>query len=294
MKLEEHNNTSFSLENYEQLLELAKKRFPIITFEEIADQDSFCIWRHDVDFSLDLALKLAQIDARHGVTSTFFVNIHSDTYNALSPTGRSSIKGIIEMGHLVGLHIDASWYGGIRDEQHLEQILGDEAKQIEIATGVVPSAFSFHNPTSEFSKFSNEKYGGLLNCYGTQFFQEIRYCSDSNGYWRFESIFDVLMNEKTKRVQVLTHAEWWSDLQGQPRERLIRALVSDAINHVVRYDSALDYFGRENQSEYKPSLDKLQDTSSQLFVISTLLSAYLHQTEQEPFSLKSPGLYEKS
>lgn len=274
------NSGDFSLDSYEQLLLLAKKKFTMITFEEIKDQDHFCIWRHDVDFSLELAHELAQIDARQDVKSTFFINLHSDTYNALSPTGRVTMNDLIQMGHFVGLHIDASWYGGIDDEKHLEKILNEEMRQLESAVGIVPKAFSFHNPTSELSRFNNEQYSGLLNCYASQFFKEIKYCSDSNGYWRFESIFDVLSDEDTKKVQVLTHPEWWSELQGKPRERLIRALVSDAIKHVVRYDAALDFYGRENQSKYKSAIANLNDTSSELFVISTFLSAYLHQPEQ--------------
>ena len=39
--------------------------------------------------------------------------------------------------------------------------------------------------------------------------EKFKYCSDSNGYWRFES-FEELINDTTiKKLYVLTHPVWW-------------------------------------------------------------------------------------
>jgi hypothetical protein len=77
--------------------------------------------------------------------------------------------------------------------------------------GIRPVAFSFHNPLAAHLDCDADVYGGLVNCYSKRFKQEVAYGSDSNGYWRFWRIFDVLYEKKDARLQVLTHPGWWKD-----------------------------------------------------------------------------------
>lgn len=267
-------NNEFTLKKYGSLLKLAVDKYSVISYDDIENHDYFCIWRHDIDFSLESALRIAQVDFSYNVSSTFFVNLHADCYNALSPSGKLLLSEIAGLGHGIGLHVDASWYGGISTDSQLEQILKEEAESLSKAVGIWPKVFSFHNPSGQMTRFTNSVYGGMINCYSATFFHDIAYCSDSNGYWRYEPMDEVLCNVETRKVQILTHPEWWCDTSLQPRERLIKVLVSDAVRHLQRYDNGLKMYDRDNQSEHKIAIDNLNNLSSDEFDVLTVLSAY--------------------
>ena len=50
------------------------------------------------------------------------------------------------------------------------------------------TAFSFHNPQKTDYNYENFLYEGLVNCYSKKFKDDLPYCSDSNGYWRFRRL----------------------------------------------------------------------------------------------------------
>ena len=63
----------FTIKNYERLLALAKNRFQFVNFYSDFDK-SECqiILRHDVDFSPYDAVKVAELEAKLNIYSTFF------------------------------------------------------------------------------------------------------------------------------------------------------------------------------------------------------------------------------
>src|SRR2546428_703298 len=66
--------------------------------------------RHDVDFSLAYALKMAAAEQAMGVRSTYFILLYNDYYNPLAPGGRRLVEQVAAMGHEIGLHWDSSIY----------------------------------------------------------------------------------------------------------------------------------------------------------------------------------------
>jgi hypothetical protein len=66
----------------------------------------FIILRHDVDLSLSYALKLAKLEAAHGLRVIYFVLLHTDLYNAMSESGTKALHQISDMGHKIVRHID--------------------------------------------------------------------------------------------------------------------------------------------------------------------------------------------
>ena len=60
--------------------------------------------RHDVDLSLDAALRLAEVEAEAGVTATYFLMTESVFYNLASSEGATAIARLRELGHRIGLH----------------------------------------------------------------------------------------------------------------------------------------------------------------------------------------------
>ena len=75
----------FSYNEYKNIINLVRKHIPIIDFSEVTkDIKKFCVLRHDIEFSIDRAYKLAKIENELGVTSTYTVQLRNNTYNALS------------------------------------------------------------------------------------------------------------------------------------------------------------------------------------------------------------------
>ena len=80
---EKYHFDDFTLENYRRLIRLAKEK----GFQFILHKDEFVperkdiIWRHDVEFEPDIALKMAQIEHEEGVVATYFFQLHSPYYN---------------------------------------------------------------------------------------------------------------------------------------------------------------------------------------------------------------------
>ena len=235
----------FTVEHYRELLRLAQVNYQFVSYENIPFGERFILWRHDCDFSLNRAFKLAEIEAQEGVASTFFVNPHSEFYNLLEKTQSEIISSILDLGHSVGLHFDADFHG-ITSEVELEGHIAYEASILVRYFGVKPVAFSFHNPNEALLTYDCETYGGLLNCYSGKFREQIPYCSDSNGYWRFRRLRDVLAKGVDPCLQVLTHPAWWQDRSMLPMERIDRSIKGRAEAVRAEYINILHKVGRKN------------------------------------------------
>ena len=57
-------------------------------------KDRVVILRHDIDYSLDKAVALAELERELGVSSTYFVLLTSEFYNLLSKDNLSKISKI--------------------------------------------------------------------------------------------------------------------------------------------------------------------------------------------------------
>lgn len=252
-KILENDLNSFSIENYSNLIKLYKKKYTFAIFHKIPWQQKFVLWRHDCDFSLNRAFKLAQIESRHKIQATYFINIHCEFYNVYEKSQYNLIMKILEMGHQIGIHLDLDFYS-IKDEQQLNKALKKECEIFISLFGFIPKVFSFHNPTSVKSNFDKMKYAGLINCYAKKILKKIHYCSDSNGYWRFNNPADLLKNPSIKYIQILTHPVWWQDNALAPRDRVFRSIFTRARNYIDKYDHDLIQFERKNNSGFNDVL----------------------------------------
>lgn len=241
-------NQDFTVEQYRELLSIAKRSYQFISYDKISFEQRFILWRHDVDYSMNRSLRLAELEYEEGIRSTFFVNPHCEFYNLLEKGQNKILRRIIELGHSVGLHFDAEYYG-VKSETELDSLIELESKYLQEWIGTQIKVFSFHNPTPFLLSCEKETYGGLINCYSNFFKSSISYCSDSNGYWRFRRIKDVLEAASDSFLQVLTHPGWWQEKPMTPRERIFRCVDSRASFVMRSYDDALMTHGRSNLGE---------------------------------------------
>lgn len=97
---------NLTYDEYEGLLQKVLRRWkPILYYEWQTEQDCI-LWRHDIDYSPLKALSLAEIEAKYGLKSTFFLLLRSPYYNALDRRTVGIVKRILSLGHDVGLHVD--------------------------------------------------------------------------------------------------------------------------------------------------------------------------------------------
>ena len=159
-------------------------------------------------------------------------------------TCATAISNIIKNGHEVGLHFDCSFYN-ISNEEELINKLHFEKDILEGVFGLQVSSFSFHNPTEDILKYNKDQYAGMFNTYGLGF-KKLRYCSDSNGYWRHKSIKDALLEDDSLPIQILTHPEWWNDSVMSPKERVWKCIDDNTEKVKDWYNQELISYNREN------------------------------------------------
>jgi hypothetical protein len=205
------------------------------------------LWRHDVDFSVHRAARLAAIEAEEGVVATYFLNPRSIFYHLGEPTIVALVKSILAAGHQVGLHFDASAYDiDLWTPATLETALARERHLVEAILDQPVQAVSWHNPDlSNLLEFDADEIGGLINAYGVSLRDAYVYASDSNGYWRFTPMREVIAAGHC-RLHLLTHPEWWPPEPLSPAARVERCVRGRARATLAEYDEFLRRAGRHN------------------------------------------------
>lgn len=196
----------FSLAHYKECIELARDKGYTIkpvkdydenktvwgyvgteTIENLRKKQKVILMRHDIDFSLEYAYELANFEYDLGVKSSYYVYLHSPTYNALSPKSMGMIKAMKGMGHEIGAHID-SRYSLSCESNIISDIIDQELY-----------SYSQHLP----GLTKKQDYQGLLNSNDLDF----KYISDSGRYWREGCMCNWI--DKKDKLHILLHPEWW-------------------------------------------------------------------------------------
>lgn len=228
----------FTETEYSNLLDLAKSKFTFCDFTNYNIKDNFIIWRHDVDISMHRALSLARIEQKKNIISNYFILLHSEFYNLLEKEILHKVIEISNLGHFISLHFDSSFYN-ISNKEQLEDALNFERTILENLIKRKIYSFSFHNPSKIDLDFNESSYSGLINTYSDIFKNEIPYCSDSNGYWRFRRLKDVLLDSQIVKLQVLTHPEWWNTDVMSPLQKVKYSIEGRAKSNLKNYEQLL-------------------------------------------------------
>ena len=239
----------FTETEYRSLLMLAKKNWRFVPFRESMQQGKICLWRHDIDLSVHRAARLAHLEADEGLRATYFVLPHSTFYNILEREVRDLLRTIAHLGHDVGLHFDARFYDIDRLEpEGVKQKIAFEKAMLETAIDVPIVAVSYHDGDQipPELKLQDDHLVGLVNAHSRYIRERFGYCSDSNGYWRYRRLRDVLEANEDERLHVLTHPGWWVPEAMSPRDRISRCIDGRVIKQHRTYDIALEKIGRIN------------------------------------------------
>lgn len=245
MKSLKYNFEDFTESHYKLLLKTAKKNY---VFEKFGNKSKkqHIILRHDVDLSVHRSLALAKIEKKFNVISTYFFRLRSEFYNIFEKSILSRIKEIMNLGHEIGLHFDLSFYEN-KTRNEIINNLKWEKKILSELLDIEISVFSFHNPDmGNALSIQDYRFGGMINTYGKKFQKSYHYISDSNGYWRYLRLYDLLEKANKKQIQILIHPEWWQKTAMPPRNRVIRCVEERSKRTLETYDAILKKSKREN------------------------------------------------
>jgi len=208
---------SFDLGHYGELLDAARAGGYRWAGFDTEPRDGDLLLRHDVDLSLDAALRMAELEAEAGAQATYFLMTQSVFYNLESPEGERALERLRELGHRVGLH---AVYPHARLDGRFDPVV------------------AWHNPDPQYMR---EPIEAAINVMEEPWFSPETYRSDSNQHWRSGCPHDGLRTGEFLWLQLLTHPEIWAypgKTMGQTmrvmldveRERRLEQLVADRID----------------------------------------------------------------
>ena len=175
----------FTLDHYRELLEAARSGGYRYAHFDRPPREGDLLLRHDVDLSLDAALRLAEVEAGEGATATYFLMTESVFYNLASREGAAAVTRLRELGHRVGLH---AIYPNARIDERFDRVV------------------AWHNPEPNYM---SAPLDGAVNAMQEGFFAPPTYRSDSNQRWRFGCPHEELRAGAFAWLQLLTHPEIW-------------------------------------------------------------------------------------
>ena len=225
----------FSLDSYKDMIGLLKAHgYEICNYHTWNSTKRCAILRHDIDYSVEKSLELAQLEASLGVQSTYFVLLTSDFYNVASAKNLKILQEMHRLGHDIGLHFDEKSYAETTVEDTVERIVREKTILSDIL-GTPVSCVSMHRP-SKATLEANLKIPGMVNSYGEIFFHDFKYLSDSRRHWR-EPVLDIIRSELYDRLHILTHAFWY-----QENDESIHTTVKEFLLSALpqRYDQLRD------------------------------------------------------
>jgi hypothetical protein len=185
--------------------------------------------RHDIDYDPRFVAPISRMEAERGIRATYFFQRDSRFYGADDPTTQAAIKQVLDDGHWLGLHFDATEIASdaeviarvgaactLQELRYAGQAAREDARRI--------TAVSFHMPT-------RRPVGHLslpdrrVNAYAPVFFASFGYVSDSNQHWRGTDLLDVLTRRCHPALQLLTHPIWWRE-SFMPASRILNELAA--------------------------------------------------------------------
>ena len=199
----------FDFDHYRELLDAARAGGYRFAFFDREPREGDLLLRHDVDLSLDAALRLAELEAEAGAQATYFLMTASVFYNLASEEGERALVRLRELGHRVGLH--AVYPRADRDER-FDPVL------------------AWHNPDPQYM---GEPVDGFVNVMQAPWFAPETYRSDSNQHWRSGCPHEELRAGAFPWLQLLTHPEIWAYPGETMRETMYAMLEAERERRVT-------------------------------------------------------------
>lgn len=197
------HSCNFSYLHYKNTLKEIKKNQNFSSYHYSSNNG--VILRHDVDYSLESAVRMAKIEKDLGVKSTYFILFHSEFYNTFSPSSIKKIKQLVKADHHIGLHYDAS--AMLEIDHDPSDIIKEELEIMEKHFQTEIKVISAHDPSIQ-KKIPLKLPSNIIDAYSEKFIIKRKYLSESVQCWR-EGCFCKHIYDSIK-LQILIHPIWWT------------------------------------------------------------------------------------
>lgn len=221
-----------SYEVYRQIIRGIKSTEKNMTYAEAIGKSAFVIMRHDVEFSIERAYKMSLVESEEAFSSTYFVQITNNSYNAFSKTSIDMIKDMAARGHTIGLHYHLN---GELNPILVRDGVRDQLRIMSEMLGMEINCYSFHRPVKEVYYY-NISIPYTINAYSKEFFTyaenvkdddilDVKYIADSKHRWNYGyPDYKTLM--KYDKVQILVHPFSWTE-EGYENLDNFRSLIRE-------------------------------------------------------------------
>ena len=227
---------TFSYNEYTSIINWVKSKYPIMGFEDINPNISkFCVIRHDVEFSVDRSLQLAQLEHELGIQTTYLFQIRNNSYNIFSGENIEKITQIHSLGHKIGLHVHCS---AINDYNSISDMILNDIDIMGKMLNIDVNIFSFHRPNLGIL-IQNLYIPKLINTYSDLFFHpykadtpqvlKVKYIADSNHMWKYG--YPTTVNNN--KLQLNFHPFSWTK-EGYENTKNFQTLIGEKSNELIK------------------------------------------------------------
>lgn len=215
----------FTYDSYKKLLVLLRNNnYEICDYHNFEGYAKCAILRHDIDNSIEAAIKMAEIENSLDIKATYFVLLTSDFYNPASAEKKRHLLKLQNLGHEIGLHFDEKTYeDNLGPEKTIEIIQREAGILSDILDGTPISTVSMHRPSKDTLE-GDFQIPRLVNSYGKTFFHDFKYVSDSRRRWR-EPVEEIIESGECPRIHILTHAFWYHDKEETIEETISKFVL---------------------------------------------------------------------
>ncbi len=228
----------FSYDDYKEIIRIIQSTGRQCGYAQAQGREKFIIMRHDVEYSVDRAFRMAKVEQGMDFVSTYFFQWTNNSYNILSRRNMDMIKDMHERGQRIGLHFALN---GMTDMQQIRKRIKMEMEILSEMFGFEIKEFSIHRPSKDVLR-ENIKLDGILNAYQDDFFTfaeqvtedsplQVKYMSDANHIWRYGYPDEKNITDYDK-VQILTHPFAWTK-KGYNNFENYRTLLQEKYNELV-------------------------------------------------------------
>jgi len=239
----------FSWNGYRQLIQaFVDQGYEIPPLSDFSPDKPHLLVRHDVDFSMKFALDIAHIEADMGWRAHYFVLLQTEFYNLCSPDDWNRLRLLIELGHDVGLHFDASRYS--QDVGSLELATATECDVLEQILGRKVTNISFHRPAPSLLGL-DRTLAGRDHLYRPRYFSDVAYITDSRGLFRYGHPLDHEAFAAKHAMQLVTHPIWWQEREPVDKMTILDDFLTDrmAILSAETIANCLPYAERKARAD---------------------------------------------
>lgn len=221
---------SFSHDVYERFLtDVLDAGYEFVGFSPSGPDDGDVILRHDVDLSPQRALEMARLEADLGVRSTYLFLLTTPVYNLLEIEHVEALEEIASLGHDVGVHFNTHHYWD--DQPPVAELVETVRSECETLGRLLDRDVSVVSPHVPPEWMLGRDFAAFTNAYGTPYFDEIEYVSDSNQKWRDEP---PLPDGTPRAMQILVHPGLWGPTDRQ-MDDIVAELEDECHDRVEEY-----------------------------------------------------------